>query len=408
MIDPGAIMTFQVLPLASHLRRQETVDGVVARARERLAGLGHEVVVLEAGDEPRPDQPLLLLVVTGGVEHLALSAASRHPEPPVLLTHADNNSLPAALEVLARLGLEGRGGLIAPLGGDAAAAHRLEAALAAVAARGRLRQSRLGSVGGPSPWLVASSPEPAAVAARHGCRILELGLEELLADIAEVPEVEAGEVARSLAPVDPAGEVARAARVELGLRALVARHRLDAVTVKCFDLLEATGTSGCLALSRLNDEGVVAGCEGDLPALVTMLLLVAAGGGPTFMANPQELSLADRTLWLAHCTVPRRLCSEVALTTHFESGRSVAVAGVLRPGPFTLARLGGADLGKLFMAEGEVVASAASPNRCRTQVLVRLEGGLEELLERPLGNHHVLAPGRLGQALECFRRLYLR
>lgn len=48
-------------------------------------------------------------------------------------------------------------------------------------------------------------------------------------------------------------------------------------------------TTGCLALSALLDEGIVAGCEGDLPAALTMSWMQAVTGQASFMANPQDL-----------------------------------------------------------------------------------------------------------------------
>ena len=55
------------------------------------------------------------------------------------------------------------------------------------------------------------------------------------------------------------------------LREVAAEHHLDAVTVRCFDLVTSAYTSGCLALSALNDRGVVAGCEGDVAATMALL-----------------------------------------------------------------------------------------------------------------------------------------
>ena len=100
--------------------------------------------------------------------------------------------------------------------------------------------------------------------------------------------------------------------------------------------------------------------------------------------------------------MPRRLLSDYALRSHFESGLGVALEGSLPPGPVTLLRLGGADLRSLFVAEGELLACGHAPTRCRTQVQVRLDGGgavLRELLTRPLGNHHVLIRGRWAEAI---------
>jgi L-fucose isomerase-like protein len=63
-------------------------------------------------------------------------------------------------------------------------------------------------------------------------------------------------------------EVLKASGVYRVLESLVAEHRLWALTVRCFDLVSQQRTTGCLALSKLADDGVPAGCEGDVPAAV--------------------------------------------------------------------------------------------------------------------------------------------
>jgi L-fucose isomerase-like protein len=198
-----------------------------------------------------------------------------------------------------------------------------------------------------------------------------------------------------------------AARVTVALGAIVRAHRLDACTVRCFDLVTAERTTGCLALSWLLDAGVVAGCEGDVPATLTMLWMQLASGGPGFMANPQDLDPAAGTLWLAHCTIARRLTSHYALRSHFESSLGVGIAGEIPNGPATVARLGGVDLRALFVSDGEVFGCGDHPARCRTQVQVRLAAGVRDLLARPLGNHHVLAPGHWADDLREYHELFI-
>ena len=61
-----------------------------------------------------------------------------------------------------------------------------------------------------------------------------------------------------------------AAAVLVALRAVFARHDLHACTLRCFDLVTRLRTTGCYALSRLNDQGLIAGCEGDVPSTLTM------------------------------------------------------------------------------------------------------------------------------------------
>ncbi len=394
----------RILPLASAFHAPDAVRATVETLSEALTArkLAHRMVE-DAGAPPQA-----LLLVTGGTEHRALEALEGRTGPALLLAHPQQNALPAALEVLARLRQQGRTGRIVLLN----AAEEGYAELARLAGHlelhARLGATRLGRIGAPSDWLVASMPGPATVKAAWGPEVVDVDLAELEAAIDQADPAEAAaDLAHfrdgSRAILEPsAGDLEAAARVSAALRRLVAHHRLDACTLRCFDLVKGRGTTGCLGLSRLLDAGIPAACEGDLPSALGLLLAQALTGEPAFMANPQDLDPAEGTLWLAHCTVPRRLLSDYALRSHFESGLGVALEGSLPPGPVTLLRLGGADLRSLFVAEGELLACGHAPTRCRTQVQVRLDGGgavLRELLTRPLGNHHVLIRGRWAEAI---------
>ena len=107
---------------------------------------------------------------------------------------------------------------------------------------------------------------------------------------------------------------------------LAREHRLDALTVRCFDLVLDHKTTGCFALAQLLDDGVIAGCEGDVVSTVGMLWARELLGSTPWMANPAQLDPERNTLWLAHCTVPRSLVASYGLRSHFESGLGVGIA----------------------------------------------------------------------------------
>jgi hypothetical protein len=75
----------------------------------------------------------------------------------LLVAHPKHNSLPAALETLARLGRLGRRGRIVFIQDDSDAPE-LEEAVQDLVAWHRLHTTRLGLVGTPSGWLAASTP----------------------------------------------------------------------------------------------------------------------------------------------------------------------------------------------------------------------------------------------------------
>ena len=104
-------------------------------------------------------------------------------------------------------------------------------------------------------------------------------------------------------------------------------HNLDALTLRCFDLVLQDRATGCLALAQLNDDGVTAGCEGDIPSVLGLLWARLLTGRPGWMANPARVDAGRGRLVLAHCTVPISLVTGYTLRSHFESGLGAAVQG---------------------------------------------------------------------------------
>ena len=199
-------------------------------------------------------------------------------------------------------------------------------------------------------------------------------------------------------------DIVDAVCIYLGIRKIVEDYSLTALTLRCFDLLEMRGSTGCLALSRLNDAGIPAGCEGDIPALFTMLINRLITGKPAFMANPARVE--ENCITLAHCTVAMSMVETFDFKTHFESGRGVGIAGKFPEGPVTVSRIGGSLLSQYYVGEGEVVSAPESDELCRTQVTIEMPGSREYFFNNPLGNHHVIGIGsyaeRFGQIMEFF------
>ena len=164
-------------------------------------------------------------------------------------------------------------------------------------------------------------------------------------------------------------------RVYLALKQIVTEHRLDALTLRCFDLVTRLHTTGCYALARLNDEGIIAGCEGDLVSTLGMMWTHQLLGTIPWMANPAQVNESTNTLWVAHCTVPLKRVNGYRLRSHFESGLGLGIQGDLPLGPVTLLRIGGRQLKQLWLAEGDLVKDGYAENLCRTQAEIRLTKG---------------------------------
>jgi L-fucose isomerase-like protein len=409
------MVPFLYVPIASPLHNQGEIDRLLADLRPMLEAAG----AIRADDAAFSSPlPLLYLTLTGGTERRLLDlrdgrTAHVPGEPTTILAHPRHNSLPAALETLARVRqLGGRGRIVYLRGGDdPEEPGRIRDAVHDLAVWGSLRRARIGLVGDPSEWLVASTPEPATVRTVWGPEVLRLDVAAVIRQQPSAPAGPSAALASSVVSgartvVEPDTEgILDASRLHPVLRDLAAAHRLDAITIRCFDLVDSLGTSGCLALAELNDEGVIAGCEGDLVSTVALLWARELLGVLGWMANPARIDERRSVVLLAHCTVPRSMVREYDLRSHFESGRGVGLAGVIPPGDVTLVRIGGTAMDELWVAEGRALPTEHLDGLCRTQCAVELvRGSVTELLESPLGNHLVLLPGRHAQRLSGWWR----
>ena len=336
----------------------------------------------------------LIYVRTGGAEGifkaLLPEMLARGIERYYLLTSGKSNSLAASLEILSYLRQQGLKGEVLH-GSDAYVAERIHILEKVQEARARLKDMRIGVIGQPSDWLIASQADPMALLDKLGVRMVEVPIEELLVEIGKAagePAPAEQEMARKVREAYPG-----AVKIYNALKVLVERHRLDAFTLRCFDLLSTVGNTGCLALACFNSEGVPASCEGDVPALVSMMIAHALTGITGFQANPARIDTETGEMLFAHCTIPFNMVEDWQFDTHFESGIGVGIHGLFPEGPVTVFKVSG-DLKRHFVAEGELLGNQYEQNLCRTQVVLRLTpDDARYFLTDPIGNHHIIVPG---------------
>ncbi len=343
----------------------------------------------------------LIYVRTGGAEGIFKSLLpemlARGIDRYYLLTSGKSNSLAASLEILSYLRQQGLKGEV--LHGSADYLRGRVHTLSTVAqARAKLSGTRIGVIGQPSDWLIASHADPMAVMDRIGARIVEVPMEELLQEIAKAPAEEAPReepMADNVRKAYPG-----ATQIYHALQVLVERYQLGAFTLRCFDLLTAVGNAGCLALASFNSEGIPASCEGDVPALLSMMIGQALIGCPGFQANPARIDVESGQMLFAHCTVPFGMVESWQYDTHFESGIGVGIHGELPEGPVTIFKVSG-KLDRHFAAEGTLLRNQYEDHLCRTQVVLQMSpADARYFLTESIGNHHIILPGHCKDLLE--------
>lgn len=352
----------------------------------------------------------IIFVRTGGTEGLFKEIFPTLDGNILLLTSGKSNSLAASLEIMSYLNQQGRKGEILH-GSVSYISERINVLAKVSEARKSLNGKNLGIIGEPSDWLISSDADKKAVKEKLGINLLDINIQELVEETGKVETYphEVQTIRKELE--ENASEAVRkyakgALKIYVALKNIITKYNLSGLTLRCFDLLDSVGNTGCLALAMLNSEGIPSGCEGDVPALLTMTIGQALTGRCGFQANPSRIDPQTGELLLAHCTIPFNMVLNRSFNTHFESGIGVAVHGEMPVGDATIFKVSG-DLGRSFCTEADLLSNQYENNLCRTQINLRLKENPQEtcteyFLKNPVGNHHIVFSGVHKEIFEAF------
>ena len=345
----------------------------------------------------------IVLIGSGGTENLFLKQLKEDDEPVVILSTSRNNSLPACLEI--KTYLENHNKLCFLLAGDENhIANMIKHIASIISAYKSVKDNRLGLIGGASSWLIASPVEPKVVYTNFKQNIIKIKMSELeeLIEQEEKEMLDLKEINHSselIAKAEKQEDLEMALVIYKALKKLVSKYRLNGLTIRCFDIVKKYKNTACLALALLNEEGITAGCEGDIHSLVTMHIVNSLTNRSSFMANPSKFNYEDQSVMLAHCTVPLNMVTSFKLMTHFESGLGIGIKGELPEGRVTLCKIApDYTLENTLCIPANIKENLNLTNYCRTQISVALnDEGLLELLKASFGNHIIVAYGDVYQ-----------
>jgi hypothetical protein len=237
---------------------------------------------------------------------------------------------------------------------------------------GWMKQTRILAIDRPHGCLSACSPEQ--VKKKLGADLVIVPNNKVLKIFDSIDrkaaEAEALEywISRAKSIVEPTRpEIVDSARYYLAIKKLLKEEHAQAIcSVQCM------GTPrGCLTFSKLNDQGLVGACEGDIDSTLTMLLFAYAFRVPGFITDP-VVDTAKNALVHFHCTSATKLDGPggerrpFVIRTQTDSRGGVALQVENRVGqPVTCAKL--VNLDTMLYIPGKIIATSTSPLACRTQ-----------------------------------------
>jgi len=352
----------------------------------------------------------IVVVATGGTERSIRTIARTLKKPILLIAHPYSNSLAASIEAYTSLNEDKIPIKLLYSNLDKEILNDTKKFINVCKAIHKIEHSKLGQIGAPSPWILTSK-SPELIKNKLGTDIVRLEIADLFENVNKVRDDDARNIANKIKEmfgeiVEPRDEdLIKAAKIYSALKDISLKNGFSAITLRCFDLI-AHDVTGCIGISLSNDDGLIAGCEADLDATLTMMILNALTNEPVWIANIAKVNTKENTITLAHCTIATKMLESTkksVLRNHFESGRGVSIQGHLKRSEVTLVRLGGKNLDKMTIATGKIVETdLRDPLLCRTQAKIKLDGNVQKFIMNALGNHQILAYGNLTQELLDF------
>ncbi len=338
----------------------------------------------------------VVFVASGGSEQNALQFPS-HLKHILLLCHRENNSFAATVEIAAFL--RGKGKTVDIIDVFGQNAFKLFNELFLIQqALNSLSGQKAALIGNVSEWLIASNISPDLLKSKLGIELMMLAWEELGAYKTMQPD----ETFLALFPSELRDNLEETAKVYTLLETARLKHGLSAISVECFPMVKRDKVTACLPLSVLNSNGVIAACEGDITSMAGKMLIKSLTGNIPWQANVAGIS--DGEVLFAHCTAPLNMLQGFDITTHYETDCGTAIKGVFPPDRYAAFRLNN-TLDKYMLIEGETMEMPAQSFACRTQLVLKTDARqTTALLEKSLGNHHLLFPAKHAQMLHSMMK----
>jgi len=215
--------------------------------------------------------------------------------------------------------------------------------------------------------------------------------------------------------VEPSeADILEAAKCYFALKRVLQAEQADAVMMECLSGLRIPHkhVPPCMGFMSLRDEGIVAGCQADLSAALTMMLVEQLFERPGFQQNASMNT--ERNLYFgAHCTSPSKMNGRSAppepyvLRNHAEAGWGCVPRVLLTPGQeVTMAQYHPGKEPRMHVYSGKVVRCPSIPpaGGCRTNVEMTINEVADVCDVK--GMHQIIFYGNHARRLRAFCQLF--
>lgn len=285
----------------------------------------------------------------------------------------------------------------------------------------KMKGLRLGILGGRAIGAYPTAADPNQVKELFGIEVEHLDQLLLLERAREIPDEKAkekiDEIRNRYGKVIASEEILKkSVKVYWALREIIEENHLDMCSVKCLGEFINYYTSCCLALTLLNDEGYLVGCQCNINGMISSWILAQLSETPPFFGDVNVVEKETGIARVINCgSVPGRLAESyediqiVPQYAYMGKGGGACTFFCMKEGPVTfgtLQRIHGSYA--MSVAFGQAVKKPLEElARVRTwaQGFVRLQGDAMEFFENIRCNHSVFCYGNVVEELKYICKL---
>lgn len=197
----------------------------------------------------------------------------------------------------------------------------------------------------------------------------------------------------------------------LALKKLVTENNLDALTVKCqYELSREYGVAPCIPLSLIAED-IPTSCEGDVPLIISQLILYYLTGKVTTYGDVHDV-LSDNSIIIAACGfAPFSLArpTRPIVKEHTALYKGLLNCSPYEEGKVTLCRLANSDQGyKMHIATGRAMDpppfhEIGCPTYAGMKVV--LDGSVENFMLNLMSQHYAIVYGDVKNELLVLTQL---